>query len=503
MRVKRKLVLPAVAILVLGLFFNLGLAEDGFKAIQSKIVEHTLKNGMRLIILPRHEAPVISFHTYVDVGSVNEHKGITGLAHLFEHMAFKGTKQIGTKDYEKENVALGRIDDLYMKLEAEKAKKEKSDPEKLKQLENEFRMAQEEAAKYETTNEFGQIIEQAGGVNLNAFTTADSTQYHFSLPSNKLELWMSLESDRFLNPVLRDFYKERNVVMEERRLRVESDPIGKLVEKFLSVAYDVHPYREPTIGYMGDLEALTRSTAEQFFRTYYIPSNMTVAIVGDVDPQEVIRLADIYFGRIPSAPKPRGTIPEEPPQSKEKRFTIEEQSQRVFLAGYHKPSIQHKDEAVFDAITDILGIGRTSRLYTGLVKKKKIATVTQAFTGFPGDKYPNLFLFLINPAPGHTNEEVETAFDEEIERLKGELVDQVTLKRVQTRAKATLLRRLNSNPGMAEALTYYQALMGSWRNLFQQLDKINAVTAEDIKRVANEYFQKKNRTIGIIEPATK
>ncbi|MGC8792076.1 MAG: M16 family metallopeptidase, partial [Bryobacteraceae bacterium] len=259
-----------------------GAAQQEFREIESRVTEFTLKNGMKFLVLERRKAPVASFVTYADVGSAQEVKGITGLAHLFEHMAFKGTDKIGTKDYARERLALEKVDQAYAALKEEKLKGNRADPEKLKKLERAFKEAQEEAGKYVVPNEFGEAVDRAGGRQLNATTGADRTMYFFSLPSNHMELWFWLESERFRNPVFREFYKERDVVMEERRL-MESQPVGKLLDEFLAVAYKAHPYGEPVIGHMSDLENLTTADAAAFFRKYYIPSNLVAAVVGDVD----------------------------------------------------------------------------------------------------------------------------------------------------------------------------------------------------------------------------
>ena len=310
---------------------------------------------------------------------------------------------------------------------------------------------------------------------------------------------MSMESDRFGNPVLREFYKEKDVVMEERRLSTESQPIGRLLEEFLAVAYKAHPYGEPIVGHMSDLETLTRSEAEAFFKRYYLPSNLTVAIVGDVNAQEVKELAEKYFSRIPSGPKPDPVETVEPPQLGQRRVIVEDPAQPFVLIGYHKPDINHPDNAVFDAITDIMGIGRTSRLYTSLVKAKKIAVFASAFPGMPGDKYPGLFLFYVVPARGRTNQECEEAIYAEIDKLRTELVSPEELDKAKTRSRAGLIRQLASNSGLGAQLTFYEVVTGDWRNLFKQLDDVDKVTAEDIQRVARQYFTTKNRTVGIIE----
>jgi predicted Zn-dependent peptidase len=310
---------------------------------------------------------------------------------------------------------------------------------------------------------------------------------------------MSMESDRFANPVLREFYKERDVVMEERRLRTESQPVGRLLEEFLAVAYKAHPYGEPVVGHMSDLETMTRSEAEAFFKKHYSLSNLTVAIVGDVNPRQIRELAERYFGRIPSGPKPDPVETVEPPQLGQRRVVVQDPAQPFVLIGYHKPNINHPDNAVFDAITEIAGVGRTSRLYKSLVKEKKIAVAASGFPGMPGDKYPGLFLFYAVPARDHTNQECEEALDAEIEKLKTALVLPEELAKAKTRSRASLIRQLDSNSGLASLLTYYDVVTGDWRNLFKQLEDIDEVTAEDIQRVAKQYFTTSNRTVGVID----
>jgi len=473
-------------------------AQD-LAAFEKRMTEFTLDNGLKFLVLERHEAPVISFHTYADVGAVDEVKGITGLAHLFEHMAFKGTKTVGTKDYEAEATAMAKIDELFLAMKMERRKGEQADKVRLEQLQNQFKEAQEETQEYLVHDEYEEAFSREGSSGFNAYTGQDATQYIVSLPSNKIELWMSMESDRFGNPVLREFYKEKDVVMEERRLGTESQPVGRLLEEFLAIAYKAHPYGEPIVGHMSDLETLTRSEAEAFFKTYYLPSNLTIAIVGDVNPQEVREVARRYFNRIPSGPKPDPVETVEPPQLGQRRVTVQDPAQPFVLIGYHKPSINHPDNAVFDAITEIVGIGRTSRLYKSLVKEKKIAVAASGFPGMPGNKYPSLFLFYAVPARGRTNQECEEAIYAEIDKLKNEPVLPEELEKAKTRSRAGLIRQLASNSGLASLLTFYEVVTGDWRNLFKQLDDIDRVTAEDIQRVAKKYFTTKNQTVGIID----
>ena len=471
-----------------------------FQEIQSRISSFTLPNGMTFIVMERHQTPVASFLTYADVGSVQEVKGITGLAHIFEHMAFKGSPTLGGRNYEEERNALDRVDQAFLALRDERRKGAKADAQKLKDLDAAFQAAQDGAGKFVVKNEYGEAIERAGGRDLDAGTEWDNTRYFFSLPSNSAELWFFLESEHFLRPVMREFYKEKDVVMEERRMRTESNPTGKLVEEAMHAAFKAHPYGEPVVGHMSDLKEITRPDAEAFFKKYYQPSNLVSVIVGDVDPKRMRALAETYFGRIPSGPKPEPLRTVEPPQEGEYRVTLRLQSERFVLIGYHKPDGNHPDDAVYRAMSGLLSEGRSSRLYGSLVRDKKIAVQAVGFPDLPGRKYPGLFSFIAVTAPGHENQEIEKAFDVEIERLQKELVSTEELEGVKRRARAGLIAGLNDNLQLANALADWQALTGDWRNLFAQLDKLEAVTPADIQRVAKETFTVNNRTIATIEP---
>nr|WP_242038013.1 pitrilysin family protein [Tolypothrix sp. FACHB-123] len=458
------------------------------------LTEFRLDNGLKFIVLERHQAPVVSFVTYADVGGVDEPDGQTGVAHFLEHLAFKGTTRIGTKDYKAEKPLLDRLEQLDAQIRTAKANGKKDEVER---LEAEFKQVEAQAAKLVKQNEMGQIVEQAGGVGLNATTSTEATRYFYSFPANKLELWMSLESERFLEPVLsREFYKEKQVILEERRMRVENSPIGLTIEKFIDAAYKVHPYRRPVIGYDQDIRNLTPKNVQDFFNNYYVPSNLAIAIVGDVNPNEVKRLAQIYFGRFESKSKAVQELPTEPPQTQTREVTVELPSQPWYLEGYHRPALTHPDNAVYEIIGDLLSNGRTSRLYKSLVEKQRLALSAQGFSGFPGDKYPNMMLFYALTAPGHTVDEVAAALRTEIDKLKTEPVTDAELQRVKTQARAQLLRSLDSNMGMAQQLLEYEVKTGSWRNLFKQLDEIAAVTAADVQRVAKASFTAENRTIG-------
>jgi predicted Zn-dependent peptidase len=474
-------------------------AAQDVVSFEKRITVKQLANGLTVLICERTEAPVFSFYTHVDAGSVQDPMGETGLAHMFEHMAFKGTDRIGTKNYEAEKTALEKVEKAYATYIYERDKRVGRDDTKLKQLEKAWQDAVQEANQYVVPNEFSEIVERNGGEGLNAFTNDDETGYHYSFPQNRMELWAYLESERFIHPVMREFYKERNVVIEERRMRTDSRPIGRLVEQFIASAFQAHPYHRPTVGWMADLNSFSATDAQQFFREYYVPSNMVVAVVGDVKASEAMSIIEKYFGRIPSHEKPEEAPTGEPPQNSERTVVLRERSQPVYLEGYHRPDYRDKDDAVYDAIADLMSEGRTSRLYRALVRDKKIASVSAGFTGFPGTKYPHLFAFFAFPLPGHTPQEIADAIHAEIERLKKEDISDDELKMIKTRAKANLIRGLADNAGLAFQLGETQARYGDWRESFRQVDRIDQVSKADIRRVANQIFVPTNRTVGIIE----
>jgi predicted Zn-dependent peptidase len=476
----------------------LATAQD-VASFEKRITVKKLPNGLTIVICERPEAPVFSFFTMVDAGSSQDPMGKTGLAHMFEHMAFKGTDKIGTTDYAGEKPALEKVEVAYAAYIAERDKRVGRDEAKLKELEKAWKDAIAAADKYVVPNQFGKIVAQSGGQDVNAFTDYDETAYHYSLPVNRLELWAYLESERFLHPVLREFYKERNVVIEERRMSTDSSPTGRLQEQFNAAAFEAHPYHRPTIGWISDLNSFSATDAKKFFDEYYVPANMVVAVAGDVKASEVLPLIEKYFSRLPISHKPDETTTTEPPQNSERKVVLKDKSQPLYLEGYHRPDYMSKDDAVYDAITDLMSEGRTSRLYRALVRDKKIAAYSAGFSGLPGTKYPHLFAFFAYPLPGHSTQDVADAIHVEIERLKKEDITDDELKMIKTRAKADLIRGLGDNEGLATQLAIYQTRYGDWRELFRSVDRIDKVTKADIRRVANQTFKDTNRTIGVIE----
>jgi predicted Zn-dependent peptidase len=494
----RRSILAALAAVVL-LAGALPAFGQTYLDLENQVREFKLDNGMTFLVIERHDVPVFSFCTYVGAGSANEVRGITGIAHILEHMAFKGTAEIGTKDYPKEQKAMAAEDAAFAALKTERLKRENADPEKLAQLEAAFTSAKEAARELVVSNQFGEIVEQNGGVGLNASTGADLTQYYYSFPSNRLDLWAYLEGSRMSAPVMREFYTEKDgAVTEERRMRTDNNPFGRLMEQFQNLAFMANGYHHSTIGYMSDLNNISRQDCEDFYGRNYVGKNICVAVVGDVDAAQVEKLARKYFGKI-SAGDPRPVETREPDQLAEKRMTIMEESQPILMLGWKIEGQMDADWPVYQAIADILGQGRTSRLYTKLVKEDKQAVQTFSFAGFPGSRYTNLMTVFGIPVKGVGATQLETSIRAEVARLVEGGVTAEELAGVKQRARANFLRGLDTNGDLAGQLASYQMDTGDWRNLFREVKRLEAVTADDVKRVAAEIFQDQRLTVAMIE----
>ncbi len=492
--------LPAVVIAFAALFSScaIGFAQD-LKSFEQRITTKVLPNGLTILICERPEAPVFSYTTFVDAGDVNDPAGESGLAHMFEHLAFKGTSQIGTTDYSAEKVALDNVEAANDALEAEMRNPAGSDPKKVAELRKSFSAAQAAAGKFVVPNQFTDVAERNGAHGLNASTGLDQTMYFWSMPENRLELWAWLESSRLSDTVPREFYKERSVVLEERRMRTDSNPQGRMFEQLLATAYVAHNYGRSNVGWPSELSQITATEAMAFHRKYYVGSNIVVTVVGDVKASEAMPILEKYFSKVPGGPKPLNMTTVEPKQFAEKSVLIKDPSQPLYLEAYHRPDYQSPDDVVYDAISDIMSNGRVSRLYRDLVRDQQIAAAAGGESAAPGNKYPSLFLFYAFPVPGHTSAEMASAIHKEIERLKTTDVTDAELAMYKTRTRADLLRSLADNQGLANALATYQTRFGDWRELFQQLDRVDKVTKADIRRVANSAFVASNRTSAQID----
>jgi predicted Zn-dependent peptidase len=489
---------PARALLLGALLLALAApaaAQPLLAQFEPLVTEFTLDNGMTFIVVERREAPVVSFFTYADVGSVDEPSGQTGVAHMFEHMAFKGTTSLGTRDLRAELGALAAEEAAYLALRT--AQLDGAPAAEVEALTARFVHLRDSAKTFVDDAAFDGLLTRNGAVGLNAFTSADQTGYFYSLPSNKLELWFATESDRFARPVQREFYQERDVVMEERRLRTESNPTGRLFEEFLTTAFKAHPYGQPVVGHLSDLQSLSRTDAQAFFERYYGVSNLTVAIVGDVDSLQARTLAERYFAPIPGGTKPDRIRTVEPPQLGERRVTLEDRAQPFVFMGFHRPAASHPDAPVYTVLADILNAGRTSRFHRALVETRR-AVGANVIEAFPGEKYPSLVTLIGVPAPGVDPDTLAAEMSAVLDEIVANGVTDEELARARTRARAALVGELADNTNLGIALATARVLDGDWRAVFNRLDALQRVSAADVQRVARETFRPANRTVAIL-----
>lgn len=470
--------------------------------IENRIQAFTLKNGLRLLMLERHLSPTVSIYIRYRSGAVDEADGKTGTAHLLEHMMFKGTKTIGARNYPREQKLLLKIEQAGVALDREKMKGNTADRAVIERLTRQLTVLQKTHRQLTVSNEIDRLYTEQGAVGLNASTGQDLTTYQVSIPANRIELWARIESDRMLNPVFREFYTERDVVMEERRQRSESDPDGKLLERYLATAFIAHPYRRPVIGWPSDILFLDMAYMRRFFKNTHAPNNTVIAIVGDILPSEVLMLVEKYFGRIPAQKLTSFPITEEPVQSGERRIEVLFAADPKLILGYHKPPPPAFADFVFDLIESLLTRGRTARLFKTLVEEKRLAKSIQAHNGLPGARYANQFVFFAAPRHPHTDMDLERAMDEEIERLKSEPVSGVELEKVKNQLRADFIRGLDSNAGLAGMLSYYEALLGDYHYLTGYTAIIDKITPDDIQQTARTYLTRENRTVatGVRKP---
>ncbi len=477
-------------------------------AQQVPVIERTLSNGMKLLLVERRDEPTIAGAFVVHVGSANERPGITGIAHLFEHMMFKGTPTIGTKDARRDLEIIAEQERVRDEIRAEERKlraawrrgevsdltKPEVKSERQRELEARFKELIEAQRAILVKNEFDRIYTTQGASGMNAFTYYDLTAYFITVPANKLELWLWMESERLLRPVFREFYAERDVVFEERRMRTESTPLGKFEESFNAVFWDAHPYHWPVIGWPSDIPAISKRDADEFYATYYAPQNITLILVGDFLADAALAGAEKYFGRIPrgqtDAPE---VITWEPPQPAEKRFYAEAEANPQVDILWHTVPFGHKDSYALEALAQLLST-RTGRLYKGLVLGREVAT--EVFARQESRRWAGLFNAGGEARDGRTPQEVEQAIHEELEKLKETEVPERELQKVKNNFAAAEHRKLTSNNAVLFQLIYNEGL-GDWREINAAGPKIQAVTAADVQRVARQYFTKENRAVAI------
>jgi predicted Zn-dependent peptidase len=472
-------------------------AADKTPGERLAVVKHVLPNGMTFLLLRREGAPTVSFVTHFRAGGVDEWTGISGTAHLFEHMLFKGSTSVGTKNLAAEQGLFPAIDAVADSVTEEFRRGALTDSTRLRALRDRLKQLEDSARGFVESNELDRILTENGAVGLNASTNNDLTNYFFSLPANRAKLWFMLESDRLKNPVMREFYSERDVVMEERRLRVETQPLGLLFEEFLQAAFRAHPYGRPVVGVASEIQTVSRNSALEYFKKYYGPNNAVVAIVGDINPDSMKAWATQYFAGIPAGAPHKPVVTQEPPQRGERRIQVEYDANPSVLIGYHVPGTRHPDAAALAVMNQILTGGRTSRLFQRLVIKDRVAASIGS-SQQPGQLYPRLFVFNGVPIAPNTTEAIERAVYEEIERLQRDPPTEAELQKVRNQVEANGIQRLSSNFGLAFQLSNSEALWFDWSQTFRDLSAQSKVTAADVQRVAKMYFSASNRTVGTL-----
>ncbi|MFH0924929.1 MAG: pitrilysin family protein [bacterium] len=491
MKIQKKVIKIIVVTLVVLLQITITYALE----LESKVGKEVLPNGLKIIMLERHDVPTVSLYIRFKVGMADEPSGRTGTAHLTEHMLFKGTTTLGTSDFKTESKILEKIKEVGRELDLEKLKGKKTDQEKINKLTTQLKALEEEEKRYIIKDEIDSIYTKNGADGFNATTGSDITSYFINLPANKVELWARIESDRIMNPVFREFYTERDVVYEERNQTYESNPFRKLLEQFLATAFMVHPYRNPVIGWGSELKYLDMNETMNFFRTYYAPNNMVIAAVGDFKQEELLTLIKKYFGPFKRGNALPISVTKEPDQLGERRVSLEFEAEPRLIMGYHKPTLPEDDDYVFDLIDGILSSGRTSRLYKRLVEEEKIVATVQTSNGWPGARFDNLFVIFATPLYPHTATEVEGIIEEELNKLKEKPVPVKELEKIKNQYKADFIRGLASDSGMASQLSYYEIVSGDWRYMVNFLEAIEKITPDDIMKVANKYFTNSNKTV--------
>jgi len=486
---RRKRFAPAGAVVVLLLWLWPAAAQD----VQLDVKEQVLSNGMRVLLVERHHTPRVTCRLVYRVGAANDPAGLTGIAHLFEHMMFKGTKVIGCKDAVAEAPIIERIDELMARIADLQRQGTPESLAEVAQLKEQYEAELARERELIEADELTDLYQRNGATGLNAGTGADLTVFMVNVPSNKLELFMWLDSDRMSNAVLREFYAERDVVADERRMRVDASPYGYFREEMLSVYFTAHPYGRPVGGWADDIQRITRQQAVDFFAAYYAPNNATLVLVGDLEPESTFAMAERYFGRVPRSPKPiPDLITEEPVQHGPRRIEVSTMARPVVTINYHVPARQHPDFYPLSIAADVLS-GRSGRLHKRLVLADDTAFSVAA--SMDGSAHAGTFTLIAMPKGPNTHQKVEDTLVAEVDRLKSEPPTDEEMQRVKNAADAEFIGGLRSNDGLAMQLAVMDAL-GDWHEVIDAPAKIKAVTADQVAEVAKRYFIKDNSTVG-------
>ncbi|MBI2900325.1 MAG: insulinase family protein [Planctomycetes bacterium] len=482
--------------------------------INLPVEEYGLENGMKVLVVPRHDTPRVYCALYWKVGSVNERPGITGLSHFFEHMMFKGTATIGTTDAKRDaeinaeiDETMGRVREvqlIYREYERRGAKPNIEEQvrlsERMKKLTARYEALVAEQKKITVSEHISKLYMGNGGTGLNASTYYDWTRYFVELPANKVELFFWLESDRFLRPVFREFYPERDVVKEERRMRYEATPTGLIGQAFGAMFWQAHPYGWPVIGWMSDIEMYTLADAMEYFRVYYSPHRCTAVFVGDVQATQIRDLAQRYFGRIPRGKdEPPAIVTREPEQIAEARMHAEAPAQPFLTIRWHAPGAVHAETPALDLAMMVLD-GQSGRLHRALVEEKKLALM--AGSSYYVLRYGGMADIDARPRPGVAMEDLEKAMIEVVEKLRKEGVTERELQKVKNQSVASTARQLQTNSGIGNALGLAE-ISGNWRDVKGYLDKVMAVTPDQVREAAAKHMTPQGRNVLVVKRKEK
>jgi len=468
-------------------------AGQGTGNVDRKATEFTLSNGLRVIVLERHQAPIISFQTFVGGGFVNDPAGQTGLARLLGRLAFKGTETTGSRNWSEEKKALDAADEAWARMQSERNKGPRMVPETFDSLRAQWRLAEDAAQRQGNPEEYSRILMENGATGVHLGANWYGLQAAYSLPSNRMEFWFQMEAERLMHPVLRDFEKERAAAVEESA-KQQANPQTRVLDTLLASAFTAHPYRVPAVGWPSDLPELSRREGRAFLEERFVPGNIVMALVGDVNPAEAKRLAEKYLGPMPPKPMPPVVRTVEPPQQGPRLVQLDQTGQFLVAIGYKRPSYFDKDDIALDLLRGILAEGTSAIAYRDLVQEKKIAAALQVVSSYPDGHDVSLFVFFLAPAPGQSVDQVQRAVDELLGRIRSQKLPDSVIEQAKAQAQAAAYQRLATNANLAEMLALHAAVYGDWKKLFTLIDDMEKLTADDVLRVAQRYLIPANRT---------
>lgn len=459
------------------------------ESLKSKVKVKTLSNGLKVIFYKRGIAPVFASVISIRVGGIDEKLGETGISHMLEHMAFKGTSEIGTLNYSKEKRLLRKVEELARVTNRARDFNEEQKKEWVK--------LQEELEKLYKTDDFTQIYKARGASGLNATTDKDLTNFFVKFPVSEFEFWAKTEADRLINTVFRQFYKERAVVLEERRMRYDDSPDGLLYEKLLGIAYEKHPYRNPVIGYVDEISGLLSDEVQEFQKKYYVAGNVVIGIVGAIDIEKAMPILEKYFGEVPKGEITDRYNSKTAKLTGERVLTINDDAENKVFIAYHKPNYPNEDDPPLSLFNEAILGSRISPLYKILVEKRKILASISHYE-VPGFAYPNLMLYQLVPNSKYSNEEATEAFDKELNKIIKKGVSKEDVEIARRSILTSYVGRLQSNLSLAKDFTNSAQIYGKWSAFLDWQDEVSKVTMEDLNRVAKMYFDKNSRVIAKI-----